>query len=534
MTNLEDLLPQMPVDLLGQLDRMDRFWRSYRESVVSATTQPSVIGQSETLLLENDFDVAICGGTLGIFIGCALQLRGWRVLVIEQGILKGREQEWNISRPELETFLALDLLTSKELEQAIATEYNPGRVGFHEGIELWVRDVLNIGVDPVFLLATLKAKFLDRGGKLLEHMGFQQAIAHPNGIEIEVANKSKVEKLTIRARLLLDAMGHFSAIARQARSSNRQRMKPEGVCMVVGSCAEGIPAKAYGDLIYTFTPIQNQCQYFWEAFPAKDGRTTYLFTYVDADLARPSFSQLFADYLHWLPQYQDIDLANLQFKRTLFGFFPSYQQTPLQTAWDRILQVGDSSGSQSPLSFGGFGAMVRHLERLANGIDSALSGNFLSRKDLRSLHPYQPSLSVTWLFQKTMSVGIHQKIEANAINYLLSTVFASMQKLGDPVLKPFLQDVVQFPALSQTMLSMAIADPVLVGKIVTQVGIPPLLDWMRHYANLGKYSLLDRLGKSIAPSFENLLPEQKYYWQRSCDRWKYGSGGDYHGERSLP
>ncbi|MEE3717026.1 FAD-binding oxidoreductase [Tumidithrix elongata RA019] len=507
---------------------MDRFWLSYRETVHSSKQNPSVISESDTLLVENDFDVAIAGGTLGIFIGCALQLRGWRVLVIEQGILKGREQEWNISRPELEAFLALDLLTSHELEQAIATEYNPGRVGFHQGIELWVRDVLNIGVDPVFLLATLKAKFLAHGGILLENMGFQQAIAHPNGIEIEVAHKSNGEKLKITARLLLDAMGHFSAIARQARIENRQRTKPEGVCMVVGSCAQGIPAKAYGDLIYTFAPIQNQCQYFWEAFPAKEGRTTYLFTYVDADLARPSFSQLFADYLHWLPQYQDVELEALKFKRTLFGFFPSYQQTPLQTAWHRILQVGDSSGSQSPLSFGGFGAMVRHLTRLTNGIDAALSGNFLSRNDLRSLQPYQPSLSVTWLFQKTMSVGINQKIEGNAINYLLSTVFASMQKLGDPVLKPFLQDVVQFPALSQTMLSMAIADPVLVTKIVTQVGIPPLLDWMQHYMNLGRYSLLDRLGKSLEPTFENLLPEQRYYWQRWYDQWKYGSGGDYH------
>jgi lycopene cyclase CruP len=527
MPQLEKLLPQMPADLMAQLECIDRFWLSYREGVQSSKQNSTVIYQSDTLLVEPDFDVAIAGGTLGIFIGCALQLRGWRVLVIERGLLKGREQEWNISRPELETFLALDLLTAAELEQAIATEYNPGRVGFHGGIELWVRDVLNIGVDPVFLLATLKAKFLDRGGRLLENQGFQQAIVHPNGVEIEVRHKANDENLKISARLLLDVMGHFSAIARQARIENRQSIKPEGVCMVVGSCAEGIPSKPYGDLIYTFAPIQNQCQYFWEAFPARDGRTTYLFTYVDAELARPSFSQLFADYLHWLPQYQEVELETLQFKRTLFGFFPSYRHTPLQTAWDRILQVGDSSGSLSPLSFGGFGAMVRHLTRLTNGIDSVLVGDFVSRNDLRSLQPYQPNLSVTWLFQKTMSVGINQKIEANAINHLLSNVFATMEKLGEPVLKPFLQDVVQFSALSQTLMNMAIADPILVKKVVEQVGISPLLDWMRHYLNLGSYSLLDRAGKILEPTFQNFLPEQQYFWQRSYDKWKYGSGRDY-------
>jgi len=44
----------------------------------------------------------------------------------------------------------------------------------------------------------------------------------------------------------------------------------------------------------------------------------------------------------------------------------------------RILPVGDSSGNQSPLSFGGFGAMVRHLKRLTAGIHEALSTDQLS------------------------------------------------------------------------------------------------------------------------------------------------------------
>ena len=53
----------------------------------------------------------ICGGTLGILIGCALAVKGLRVALMERGILRGREQEWNISRKELEVLLELDLLT---------------------------------------------------------------------------------------------------------------------------------------------------------------------------------------------------------------------------------------------------------------------------------------------------------------------------------------------------------------------------------------------------------------------------------------
>ena len=50
-----------------------------------------------------------------------------------------------------------------------------------------------------------------------------------------------------------------------------------------------------GDVIYTNMPTQGQdapipnVQYFWEAFPSGSGstdRTTYLFTYIDADPSR--------------------------------------------------------------------------------------------------------------------------------------------------------------------------------------------------------------------------------------------------------
>jgi lycopene cyclase CruP len=36
------------------------------------------------------------------------------------------------------------------------------------------------------------------------------------------------------------------------------------------------------------------------------------------------------------------------------------------------LQVGDASGIQSPLSFGGFGALTRHLARLNSAITGAV------------------------------------------------------------------------------------------------------------------------------------------------------------------
>jgi len=514
MSLTETILSQIPGNPLDGLRRTDALWTALRQGSLPI---PPVVHQSSERLTSLDWDGVICGGTLGILLGTALAQRGWRVALLERGMLRGREQEWNISRAELNTFVTLGLLTQEELERAIATEFNPVRVSFLDGSEVWVRDVLNIGVDPVYLLDTLKQKFLAAGGQLFEQTPFTAVTLHANGASVQAGSQ------TFQTRLLLDGMGHFSPIVQQGRAGR----KPDAVCLVVGSCATGFPENTTGDLMVSFTPIQNQCQYFWEAFPARAGRTTYLFTYLDAHPDRPSLEQLTAEYFRLLPQYQSVELVQLHFQRFLCGVFPCYRQGPLRLPWDRILPIGDSSGSQSPLSFGGFGAMVRHLKRLTDGIGAALQVEALDRRSLSLLHPYQPNLSVTWLFQRSMSLGVTQKIAPNQINQLLATVFREMEQLGDPVLKPFLQDVIQFPGLFQTLIRTSLADPGILFQILPQVGLPALLEWSVHYANLAGYTTLYTLGSSIQPWIKQLPLPHQYRLHRWLDAWKYGSGNDY-------
>jgi lycopene cyclase CruP len=489
-------------------------WHSLKQNTLKV---PHTVEHHSQPLETVDYDVVICGGTLGIVIATALALRGWRVAVIERGKLRGRDQEWNISRQELNVLVELNLLSAEELETAIATEYNPARLSFPNTPDIWVKDVLNIGVDPVYLLETLKTRFLAVGGMLLENTAYEQAKIHPNGVTVNTSSS------TLTTRLLLDAMGHFSPIVRQARGGQ----KPDGVCLVVGTCGTGYPNNETGDIFASFTPIQNNCQYFWEAFPARDGRTTYLFTYIDADPDRFSLEFLFDEYFRLLPDYQQISLEQLQFKRALFGFFPCYRNSPLKTPWDRILPVGDSSANQSPLSFGGFGSMIRHLNRLTIGIEEALKTDCLSHTALSLLQPYQPSLSVTWLFQRSMSVGMNQTVNPDQINQLLAAVFQEMQQLGEPILKPFLQDVVQFQALAKTLMKTGLSHPGLVFPVVPQVGVGSLFNWTVHYVNLGVYSLLSPLGTMLEPLVKNLSPIQQYYYHRWLEAWLYGSGYDY-------
>jgi lycopene cyclase CruP len=515
MSIAADIAAKFPADTFANLDRIDKLWENLRSGRLP---QRELVVTSDEFLKTIDVDVAIAGGTLGIVLATALQLRGIQVAVIERGELKGRVQEWNISRAELAVLVELELLSEAELATAIVTEYNPARIVFPNTPDIWVRDVLNIGVDPAYLLATLKAKFLERGGKLLEFTPCDRVTIHPNGVAVAAS----AGQLT--SKLFIDAMGHFSPLAAQARAG----VKPEGICLVVGSCATGYEQNETGDIFASITPIQHQCQYFWEAFPARDGRTTYLFTYLDAHPDRFSIEFLFEEYLRLLPTYQQVELDRLNFLRCLFGCFPSYRDSPLKTDWARVLLIGDSSGSQSPVSFGGFGAMMRHLSRLTDGIEMAITADALSANDLKLLQPYQPNIAVTWMFQRAMSVGINQQLDPDRINNLLTAVFRSMQDLGDDVLQPFLQDVVQFPALSGTLLLTSLTNPQAVIPVVPHVGIITLLDWLINYLNLGAYSSLSPMSELFIPLVRRLPPQQQYYYQQWFQAWKYGAGRDLH------
>jgi len=323
-------------------------------------------------------------------------------------------------------------------------------------------------------------------------------------------------------------MGFNSPVVKQMRWGQ----KPDGVCLTVGACCRGFQDNSTSDVIYTTESIAGQRQHFWEAFPAGSGptdRTTYMFTYIDAHPDRPSLEELLEEYWQLMPKYQGVELDHLQVQRVVFGLFPTYRNSPLAPQFDRLLQVGDASGIQSPLSFGGFGALTRHLRRVTDGVTEALEAEALDKQSLAAINAYSPGLSGAWLFQKAMSVDVNADPNANLINDILSTNFATMEKLGNPVLKPFLQDVVQWGPLAQTMLGMMLNNPKLLPDILLSVGPGPLVDWMGHFGALAAYEVLHRNSESI-DDFRRMFPmddKQRYLWRRKLEAWKYGSGNDY-------
>lgn len=460
-----------------------------------------------------DFDVVVCGGTLGIFFATYLQLQGHEVCVVEAGKLRGREQEWNISMDELEELLELGLLTQEDIDAVVTTEFPACRSGFKNkevtplaggyfdngiGYECMTPDVLNLGVAPAELLERVSKRFLAIGGKIKEQTRLQGVcVSESIGSAVDVGDSAE----PITARLVLDCMGNASPISAQQRYG----MKPDGICAVVGSCAGGYDEKTnkFGDIIYTNTPTvkrddKGANQYFWEAFPVGIGRngkvssdvkTTYMFTYMDADAKRISLFDLMEDYWKLLPVYQPSiknPETDLDIKRILFAYFPTYRDAPLKPSFSRILAVGDASGIQSPLSFGGFGALTRHLGRVGTAISEALQDDCLHKDDLAEINAYQPNLSAAWMFQKAMSMKMGTNPDPVFVNRLLATNFQVMDEMGQRTIKPFLQDVVRFDGLVGSLARSFVADPLFMPQIVATVGIPELVEWLGHVGNVSR------------------------------------------------
>lgn len=82
----------------------DRFWHQLCNSE-RGTPREVIREVAEPLPSTPDaatFDVVVLGGTLGIILATALQLHGKSVAVVERNALLGRDQEWNISRADMQ------------------------------------------------------------------------------------------------------------------------------------------------------------------------------------------------------------------------------------------------------------------------------------------------------------------------------------------------------------------------------------------------------------------------------------------------
>ncbi|KAL3932219.1 MAG: hypothetical protein SGPRY_000795 [Prymnesium sp.] len=131
-----------------------------------------------------DFDVVVAGGNIGVLLATALALRGLRVAIVEAGKLRGREQDWNASRKEVEELVALGVISEEELARVI-------------GIE-------RIGV----VLA-----------QVFEGERLQRVDVHSDGVLLQTGSTQ------VSAKLLLDCMGQGSPIVAQVLTCEQEKQE---------------------------------------------------------------------------------------------------------------------------------------------------------------------------------------------------------------------------------------------------------------------------------------------------------------------
>ncbi|EPS63332.1 hypothetical protein M569_11454, partial [Genlisea aurea] len=356
------------------LKRLDALW----SSICNAPSVPqepqqvvsSILGSVLTSPQAGDFsknlDVIVCGGTLGIFIAAALSSKGLQVGVVERDILRGREQEWNISSKELLELVEVGVISEDDANRVTSAVFNPNRCGFEGKGEIWVTDILNLGVSPSKLIEVVRNRFTLLGGVIFEGCSVSQITVYEDAAVLQLSNGK-----FLSTRLVIDAMGNFSPIVRQIRGGR----KPDGACLVVGSCSRGFRENTTSDVIFSSGSSKNIgnsiAHYFWEAFPAGSdplSRTTYMFTYLSPEPTSPLLEDLLEDYWELMPSYQQgVALDDLEILRVIYGIFPTFRDSPLPAGFNRVIQFGDASGIQSPVSFGGFGSLTRHIGRISAG-----------------------------------------------------------------------------------------------------------------------------------------------------------------------
>lgn len=537
-----------------------------------------------------DYDVVILGGTLGIFYGMALQLKGLKVCVVSPRDLKGQDQEWNVAKDDLLELQRLSILSSGDIDACVTTVFDGTRVGFKNrevtpltgglrenegtGFECYLNGVLNLGVSPRVIIERTARNFKAIGGVVRERCPLGGVAVSPQvGCAVDLGSYNPDEQVEpITAKLVLDCMGYGSPVARQQRYGQR----PDSMCMVFGSSAGGYNAdrNRFADAMYSFNGLQDfgsngNHQYFWETFPVgtkltppqrsdkewfdkvafgnlkdvptqgqvtSDVKTTYMFTYIDANKKRPSLESLMDDYFKLLPEYQksiNNPEKDLQINRVLYDYFPAYRDSPMKPQHSRVLSVGEASGLQSPISFGGFRSLSRHIGRVSGAVAEAVETGCLHKDDLGEINAYLPNLSAAWLFRDIMSVSMRksktQDVDPKFPNRVLAVYMKAMSDAGPRTVSPLMHDVLRFDALATTLVAGIFADPLLMGELVKHVGPSKLSDFLGHVAKMGIYSLLDT---AVAPIMEKMMdriddPRTKFQMRRRMENWKYGSGNDY-------
>ncbi|HZH17631.1 MAG TPA: lycopene cyclase [Archangium sp.] len=448
-------------ELLGRLEWLDA------ERVRPPVEDPLVPAPDRGT--RADFDVVLVGGGLSLLFAPVLADRGLKVGVFERGRAGVVHREWNISRSELWPLTASGLFQPEEVESLIVARYEHGVCRWHGGGEYPVRGALDHALDAGRLLAEVRHRAEHRGvhfheGHTLTGLGEGPEVVR---LRFALAGGGRAE---VTARLMIDARGVSSPHA-----------TADLLCPTVGGVLTGLREGTapdelnpqVGDILVTTEGVEEGRQHIWEGFPGRPGEATvYLFYYAPAREVRGEHAllRLYGRFFERLGRYKRGEPRLL---RPTFGYIPGWSRLvpPPRAPGPRVVLVGDAAARHSPLTYCGFGAMMRSFLPGARAIAAALHEGRVPTGPVVHDTPLHAVTGALALFMARPSREPERRDEVNA---LLDTAFAALHAMGNEAYAALIKDQMTGTDFLRFLQRIARRRPRVYRDALTLAGFGPL------------------------------------------------------------
>lgn len=474
---------------LRHLLTIDRYWDDLGEPVPSVIRDGSEM--SPATPLSASFDLFYAGGTLGLLHAAVMVKKyGRRVIVVDRETPARSSRDWNISRSELLRLVETGVFSEEEIDSVIVRKYRSGWVEFNSPApsrkRLYIDDVLDCAVDTDRLLEIARQKIIESGLSVV--MGgtqFVRCYRFDDHVVVQV-RQGNGEPLFFRADLLVDAMGILSPVAMQLNQGRPQTH----VCPTVGTVASGFLDVDYdiGEILASTGPAEiskgGARQFIWEGFPSRGtDYITYLFFYDEVDSGNDkSLLGLFEAYFRKLPEYKKPG-PEFTIRRPVYGIIPAYFHDGFtrtrQIADDRIILLGDAASLASPLTFCGFGSMVRNLHRLTADLDTAMREGRLAKSHLEEISAYEPNVASMANLMKYMCYDPRID-EPNIVNELMNEVMIVLDELPPRYRQTMFRDEMTLEDLATVMLRLGLRYPKVFRITWEKLGIGGMAGFMKN------------------------------------------------------
>lgn len=421
-----------------------------------------------------DADVVMAGGGLSLLVAAELARLGVSVVVIERSRAGAAHREWNASDEELRPLVEAGIVSASELEALVIGRYRDGVCAFHGGTPRRVRGVLDRAVDAGPLLARVRHVAESRGVRFIE--GAAVDGVGVGASTVRVGYRGLVPALAkeegeVVARVMVDARGASSPHA-----------SADLVCPTVGGVMRGLrhgdaPHEVdpnVGDILVTTEDVdpRSGLQHVWEGFPGRPGEATiYLFYYSRAKTApQGALATLYARFFETLADYKEGDPV---LARPTFGYIPGWSRlSPAPRApWARVVLVGDAAARHSPLTFCGFGSMLRAFQPAAREIASAIDEG---RAPARDVVPEDAVHMWTGALATVMASGA---LAGPKLNGLLDAAFGVLEEMGNDEFAALLQDRMTGPRFTEFLRRTGSRHPIVYREVLRALGPMSAARW---------------------------------------------------------